>query len=82
MCVPKKLGFTIRRALGTDKETTSVTDCPSDNPQNVLYLSPKIKGKTEYTCITLQHRICLNPARKFCKDSHGMIDFIIKLLFL
>jgi hypothetical protein len=28
-CVPKKLRFTIRRALGTDKEATSVADCPS-----------------------------------------------------
>ena len=52
-CVPKKLRFTIIRALGTDTEATSVTDYPYDDPQNVLYLSPKLKGKTEYPCITL-----------------------------
>jgi hypothetical protein len=80
-CVPKNLRFTIRRALGTDKEAISVTDCPSDDPKSVLYLSPKIKGKTEYPCITLQHPICLSSAKKFCKDSYGVIDFMIKLLF-
>jgi hypothetical protein len=76
-CVPKKLRFMIRRALWTDKEATSATDCPSDDPQNVLYLSPKLKGKTEYPCITLQHPFYLNPTKKFCKDCYGMNDFII-----
>jgi hypothetical protein len=75
--VPKKLRFTIRRALGTVKEATSVTDCQSDDPRNVLYLPAKLKGKTEYPCITLQHPICMNPAKKFCKDCYGIVDFII-----
>jgi hypothetical protein len=72
-CVPKKLKFTIRRALGIVKEATSVTDCTSDNSQNVLYMSPTLKGKTEFPCITSQHPICFNFAKKFCKDCYGMI---------